>query len=123
MVAEKNMESLWKNFSRSFGRFEKSFSGIVSDKNSIAMSRDEVIGFLQDLRDARRNFMRAAGSFDDAWINEHEGKVLTDAARLSDIVAKVFSVTNDELDVAVSRWTTSTGRKTAKPQFTPRFDL
>lgn len=119
---EKKMEMLWKNFSGAHAALANALISECSGRPSGRPDRGYVVSILRGLCDARRDFMKAAGECDDAWINDDESQVLRDAEMLSIIVAGHFAITDEEIEAAGPVFKTSTGRITDKPQFPTRFD-
>lgn len=122
MDADKTMESLWSHFEKALARSEEAFAGIAAG-DEVALSREEIVGHLRELRNARREFMAACGDMDDAWFNGAEANKLTGALSLSALVAVTFKISDAEIDAAKLPFKTSTGRETMDPQFPNRFDM
>ena len=123
MEPDDKMDGMWKEFASTTMLYADEIAAEARGLTPKKLTKDEIIWRLREQRDLRREFMAACGECDDAYINQHEIKFLRETSFFFEAAAELLNITDEEIEAAQLPFTTSTGRKTATPQFPPRMDI
>ena len=123
MESDGNLDGMWRRYVDVSGRYKDEIVSAVRGNAQSELVKDDVILRLREWRDLRREFMAACGECDDGYISQQEAGFLRETEFVFKNIVDLFGVTDEEIDAVKLPFATSTGRKTAAPQFTPRIDL
>jgi|GEM_PF-4637069 len=121
--AEDRAGNSWQLLQSLYKEHSAAFKAHADNSSDVKLSRNEMIGRIQELREVRRDLMKECGECDDAWLLPDELTQLVAMEKDIKNIKHTYAITDKDLDSVELPYQKSTGLRMYRPQFPPRIDL